>query len=196
SAEALKQLECSLAAGGIHAHIKRPLLLKGKAALGSIELGRARADIGEDPIHLGEAFLDRRLSQRAERALSQDRPPAKGREPRRTEIDRERVAIDREEPPARRAPLKDRRRMPSATKGAIDVATSITRKESVDRLLKEHGDMMKIGHSPSSARLSRSAARSSGSARNSSVTDSKRWRSQSSAYRPMPAHRTSFESPA
>src|SRR4051794_10090841 len=139
-----------------HAHVERAIEAKGKAAFGLVELHRGHADVHYDPVdrpdvlrradfgEIGKAAFDQR--QATVRAIDEIEPAG----------DSGAVAVDAYDPGSRR--VEDRAAVAAGAEGCVDNYRAFARREHLDRLAAENGNMPGRSHSPPPATVRRDLA--------------------------------------
>jgi hypothetical protein len=110
--------------GRAKTHVKRTLIVKAEATIGSVELWRADAEIEEDTVRWIETDLTRRPTYRIEIFLNRYNPIAEPREARSGGLDRRRIGVDTQQTPSRGRHFQHALCMTSRAKRGVDVSTS------------------------------------------------------------------------
>src|SRR6266540_58449 len=104
----------------IHAHVQRALPAEAETAVGSVELDAGKTEVEEDEVSAIEAGLPRQLVHLAEAAMDDDRRGPELIEGGAGGGDSGGIAVDPEQPAARRDPLQDPAGVARLPYGAVD----------------------------------------------------------------------------
>ena len=126
-----------------HPHVERAAEPERKAALGLVELHRGNADIHHDAIDRIHALRGADFGQIGESVLDQSEPAARPVDQIEPAGDSGAVAVDADHPGPRH--LEDRPAVAAGAEGRIDKNTAVARREPLDRLAAQYGDMAPIG---------------------------------------------------
>ena len=137
-------------AGLLHPHVERSVGLKGKAALGAVELHRGHADIEGDAIDLIDAALGERLDHAREALRHQNQHTVIVGFERTAFGDRIGIAIEGDDPGSRG---EDRTGVTAGAEGAVDMGFAGHGREARDHFVEENGYMRGNGGHARAPRL-------------------------------------------
>src|SRR5476651_1195600 len=119
----------------VHAHVERAVAAKTEATRGIVELRRGHAQVQQHSIHTLQAEAIEHSGQFGEARVHHIEASIAYSFCSR---DRFRIAVERDQAPARIQPAEDQAAVSAAAKGCIDVGTIGTYCQSIDRLLQQY----------------------------------------------------------
>ena len=122
-----------------HAHIERPVQAKRVSAAGVVDLHRRHPDIHHHAIDPINALCRTNFGQIRELALDQRQAAKPAIDKREPAGDGGAVAVDADD--ARIGRLEKRVAVPACPKGGIDINPAVMRRQHLDGLAAEHGNM-------------------------------------------------------
>ena len=127
-----------------HAHVERAVETERKAAAGLVELHRGHADVHHDAVDAIDALRRADLGEIGEAVLDQRQPARGAFDQLGAACDGSAVAIDRNQPGSRN--IEDGAAVAARAEGGIDINTALARREMVDSLATENGDVRNRAH--------------------------------------------------
>jgi hypothetical protein len=106
--------------GGVHPHVERPFGAEAEPPRGVVDLSAGETEVEEDQVRLGKTVLQSYLAKLGKPTVNQYRRRPEPDQRRPSGLDRRGIAVDPEQPAARRDPLQDLAGMARLPEGAVD----------------------------------------------------------------------------